>query len=126
MSLLTGNEVAKLDIATFIFSLSTPGEKHEKLYTDLIISDIVYQRKEAKCLQLLINSLLYSIIESIKDLYGNTLDMLQGVPKGATHGGYMTLAMFSALISMKKFLMLAKSYPKIPPVIDLNRRLLEQ
>ena len=52
--------------------------------------------------------------------------MLQGVPKGATHGGYMSLAMLSALISMKNFLMLAKSYPKIPPVIDLNRRLLEQ
>ena len=38
----------------------------------------------------------------------------------------MSLAMFSALISMKKFLILAKPYLGITPVGDMDRRLLEQ
>ena len=84
------------------------------------------KNKNHECLVLLTNYLCYNGLESLKDLDLTPLDLVSGVHKGSTHGGYLSLSMIGSLISVKKFLTLAQSYPGLPSVVNMDRFFLEQ
>ena len=56
-SLLAVGEVSKEDLATFVFGISTLGERLEYTRKDLVISHVVFHKNKDDRLQLLNNSL---------------------------------------------------------------------
>ena len=84
------------------------------------------KKKKHECIVLLTKYLCYNGLESLKDLDLTPLDLVSGVHKGSTHGGYLSLSMIGSLISVKKFLTLAQSYLDLPSVVNMDRFFLEQ
>ena len=90
------------------------------------ISKYKFNNKKDKCINLLINSLHYNGLESLKYLDLTPLDLVLGVHKGSAHGDYLPVSMVGALISVKKFFRLEQSYPGLPSVVYLDMILLEK
>ena len=106
---MTGNEVAKSGLNKSILRVSTSGEKLEELCKGLTDGKVFFQKKKSECLQILTYSLRYNGLESLEDLYLTPLDLLLGVHKGSTYGGYLSISMVGELIYVKKVLSLSKS-----------------
>ena len=107
---MTVNEVAKSGLNKSILRVSTAGEKPEELCKGLTDGKVFFfQKKKSECLQILTYSFHYNGLESLEDLYLTPLDLLLGVHKGSTYGGYLSISMVGAMIYVKNVLSLSKS-----------------
>ena len=114
-----------MELATFIFGLSSQGESLGEWGKGPSIVDADFLKNRDECLTILNNSLCYNGLDSLDGLDATPLDLVSGVHKGSAHGSYLTLLMLGALISVKNFLSLARSHPELPPVVGLNIASLE-
>ena len=71
-------KVDKSDLAVIIFGVYTSGDIMERLCNDNVIADDVYKGKDIKHLHLLTNSLRVHGIETLNELYGTQLELVQG------------------------------------------------
>ena len=95
------------------------------MYKGLILSEYVFMNNNYECLVILTNYLHYNILNYLKELDSTHLDLVFGVHKGSTHGGYLPIYMVGDIISVNKYLTLAQYYPRLPSVVDMYRISLE-
>lgn len=93
VSLKSENKVAKSDLSGTIFVVSTSGDTLIGLWNDKAISDNIYREKEKKCLQLITNSLYVHGVYNLEELYGISLELVQGLHNITVHGVFMPLSM---------------------------------
>ena len=124
--LSSGNKTTKSDHDILILAVLTLVEKLEGLWNYKVISDGVHKHKYNECLHILTKSLHFHGIETLDVRYVTPLEMVQGFNKSNQHLGYLPLAIVSALISVKKYLTLSKSYPKLPHVGILCKEFMEE
>ena len=69
---------------------------------------------------LLTSSLLNNGLALLSDLEATPLELVYGIHKVPFCGCYLPSLMVGVLISVNKYLNLARAYPELPPVVDLK------
>ena len=115
-----------MDISRIIFDLSPDQYRLENLgYVQDGKGENLGERKDF-CLSLLTFSLLANGLASLLDLETPPMELVSGIHNVPFCGCYLPSSMVEVLISVKKYLKLACTYPGIPPVVDMKRATLEQ
>ena len=91
-----------------------------------IIGDKIHKIKKNQWLHILTNSLQFHGLETLNDLYGTPLELVQGVHNCTVHWVYLPLAMVLGPISVKKYLTLAKAYPGLLQMGMMDGYFMEQ
>ena len=68
----------------------------------------------------LTSSILTNGLASLSDIEATPLELVSGIHKVPFCGCYLPSLMVGLLISVKKYLNLARAYPDLPPVVDLK------
>ena len=71
-------------------------------------------------ISLLTSSLLPNGLVSLSDVEATPLELVSGIHKVPFFGCYLPSLMVGLLITVKKYLKLARAYPELPPVVDLK------
>ena len=124
-ALQTGKEPLILDLSELVFGLSASEVRLDKLGNDKDKDGLDIDTKKAKCLTLLTQSLLQNGLESLEELEATPSKLVSGVYKIPFLGCYLPLSTVGFLISVKKYLSLARVYPAPPPVVGVLRVMLE-
>ena len=124
-ALHNGQEPVVCDLSTIIFELSSCKSRLEDLGSDKHDGKIFFQKKQIR-LSLLTLYLLTNGIATLNDLEANPLVLVFGIFKVPFNGCYLPLSILGALISAKQYLRLARVYPGLPPIADLESATLER
>ena len=114
-----------MNLATLIFGLYSPGARLEEWGNSTGAYGNLFWTKKDASLTLVTNSLCVNGFESLEGVDVNPLDLVFCIHRDSANGAYLTLSMVGALISVKKFLKIAKIYPGLPPVESLDKASLE-
>ena len=124
-ALWTRMEDSTSDLATFIFGLSLQGVRLCEWGDSLDVDGVSFYTKKEACLILLTKLIRVNGLKYLEDLCATPLELVSGIHEGSAHGCYLPLSIVGDLISVKKFLSLARVYPGLLPVVSLNKVSLE-
>ena len=115
-----------LDLDRIVFGLSSDQYRLEKLGDGQDGKGKNLGEMKDVCLSLLMSSLLANGLTLLLDIEATPLELVSGIHKVHFCGCYVPSSIARVIISVKKYLSLARAYPGLPPVVYLKQVTLER